>query len=220
MLGCRASHSASKDDIPVAENQLAPRRYSHAISCKLLQSLNHDPDPQYRIHEFYFSSGMGGGDSQLIIDESGKAARSRKAAASREKSLKVRLSVAGPQAEPSAAPLSDRVSYPQIGNILEYQPKGRERNSPPPFPPLPEPGSVMIWEAYCLTPPSPPPTLLAICEISDIQPKEYHMPQTLLLSTIDRNCWINLAQISAARGKIVHHRQYTCAQCTHLDGPF
>ena len=65
---------------------------------------------------------MGGGDSQLIIDESGKAARSRKAAASREKSLKVRLSVAGPQAEPSAAPLSDRVSYPQIGNVLQYLP--------------------------------------------------------------------------------------------------
>ncbi len=64
---------------------------------------------------------MGGGDSQLIIDESGKAARSRKATASREKSLKVRLSVARPQAEP-AAPLSDRVSYPQIGNKLLYLP--------------------------------------------------------------------------------------------------
>jgi hypothetical protein len=87
----------------------------------LKHTLNHEPDPQYRIHEFYFSSGMGGGDSQLIIDESGKAARSRKAAASREKSLKMRLSVAGPQAEP-AAPLSDRVSYPQIGNILPYLP--------------------------------------------------------------------------------------------------
>ena len=59
-------------------------------------------------------------DSHLQIDETAKTTKSRKlATASRDKSLKLRLSVGDggqPEHSSTTTPLMDHVTYPQIGN--------------------------------------------------------------------------------------------------------
>ncbi len=65
------------------------------------------------------------------------------------------------------------------------------------LPPLPEPGSVLIWGAYCHTP-SPLPTLLSSCNAPEFTGVNYL-----------KNCRPTLAQISAAGGKSISYRVHT-----------
>ncbi len=76
--------------------------------------------------------------------------------------------------------------------------------------PILYPSVVLSLGSWSLLPHSPsplPPCQLAVNIRHSTKP--YHMPQTLLLSTTDRNCRPIVAQFSAAGGKRVHHTQYT-----------
>jgi hypothetical protein len=92
--------------------------------------------------------------------------------------------------------------------------RGEGTQPPPPPPPISpvycnDNGSLVTHSPS----PSHPASQLASCQMSDIQPEPYHMPQISLLSTTDRNLPANLTQISATGGKRVLHS-------THLAGLF
>jgi hypothetical protein len=73
--------------------------------------------------------------------------------------------------------------------------------------------------------PTPPPlhAPLSGCEISTSQSaKPYHMPQTLLLSTTDRNCRPTWHKFQPQGGKeyTIHSTHIRNSTYTHLAGPF
>ncbi len=116
--------------------------------------------------------------------------------------------------------LSPSSQLPRVCSMSKVCTRGGNAAPPPPPQPLPESGSVMIWGAYCpTTPHPPPPTLLASCEISDIQPN--HIKCTMvksadfLVSTTERNRRPTCENFSH-RGKREHNTQY-CTH-THLTG--